>query len=121
MSLLILFFKIYFQLFVKEDSAAELGTSYSSMNRNGKTNAKKGPERDYNAYKEFFDRESEAHVLAKWMNFAGINNIEGLTIFISYLFHIRKLAVTCIVGNKLNKFFNINLWIMVTEHTSSVS
>ena len=76
--LLILFFKIYFQLFVKEDSAAELGTSYSSMNRNGKTNAKKGPERDYNAYKEFFDRESEAHVLAKWMNFARINNIEGL-------------------------------------------
>lgn len=43
-----------------------------------KTNAKKGPDRDYNAYKEFFDRESEAHVLAKWMNFAGINNIEGL-------------------------------------------
>lgn len=35
-------------------------------------------ETSYNAYKEFFDRESEAHVLAKWMNFAGINNIEGL-------------------------------------------
>ena len=84
MSLLILFFKIYFQLFVKEDSAAELGTSYSSMNRNGKANAKKGPERDYNANKEFFGRESEAHVLAKWMNFAEINNIEGLIIFIIY-------------------------------------
>lgn len=55
-----------------------MGTSYASINRNGKTNARKGPDRDYNAYKEFFDRETEAHVLAKWMDFAGINKLEGL-------------------------------------------
>lgn len=47
------------------------------MNRNGKINAKKGPDKDYNAYKEFFDRETEAHVLAKWMDFAGMKNFEG--------------------------------------------
>ena len=47
------------------------------MNRNGKTNAKKGPDKDYNAYKEFFDRETEAHVLAKWMDFAGMQSLEG--------------------------------------------
>lgn len=47
------------------------------MNRNGKTNARKGPDKDYNAYKEFFDRETEAHVLAKWMDFAGMQNFEG--------------------------------------------
>lgn len=43
------FIKIFFKLFVNKDSAAEVGTSYASMNRNGKTNAKKGPDRDYNS------------------------------------------------------------------------
>ena len=38
--------------FAKEDSAATVGTSDASMNRNGKTNAKKGPEKEYNAFKE---------------------------------------------------------------------
>ena len=44
-----------FNLFVKEESAANIGTSYASMNRCGKTNAKKGPDKDYNSYKEFID------------------------------------------------------------------
>ena len=47
------------------------------MNRNGKTNAKKGPDEDYNAYKEFFDRETEAHIIAQWMIFAGMQKHEG--------------------------------------------
>lgn len=54
-----------------------MGTSYASINRNGKGNAKKGQNKDYNAYKEFFDSESEVHVLAKWMGFAGMKNFEG--------------------------------------------
>lgn len=69
--------KVCFKLFVKESSAAELATSYASMNRCGKTNARKGPEKDYNSYTEFFERETEAHVLAKWMEFTGMENIEG--------------------------------------------
>ena len=48
------------------------------MNRTGKPNAKKGPDKDYNAYKEFFDRETEAHVFAYWMVFTGMANMEGL-------------------------------------------
>ncbi len=64
-------------MFVKEDSAADIGTSYASMNRNGKTNAKKGPDKNYNAYKEFFDRETEAHIIARWMDFAGIAEFKG--------------------------------------------
>ena len=63
---------------MKESSAAEIGTSYASMNRCGKTNARKGPEKDYNSYTEFFERETEAHILAKWMRFTGMDNIEGI-------------------------------------------
>ena len=33
------------------------------MNRTGKTNAKKGPKVDFNAYKDFHDREIEAHII----------------------------------------------------------
>lgn len=46
------------------------------MNRSGKTNAKQGPMVDYNAYKDFHDREVEAHVLASFMTFAGMNSVE---------------------------------------------
>jgi hypothetical protein len=47
------------------------------MNRNGKTNAKKGPDEDYNAYKEFFERETEGHLIARWMTFAGMEEPKG--------------------------------------------
>ena len=47
------------------------------MNRTGKTNAKKGPKVDYNAYKDFHDRETEAHIIASFMKFAGMTSIEG--------------------------------------------
>ena len=68
-----------FNLFVKAESASSIGTSYASMNRCGKTNAKKGPDKDYNSFKEFMDRETEAHVIAKWMHgFAGIENFKGI-------------------------------------------
>jgi hypothetical protein len=41
-------------LFYKEESASEMGTTCSLMNKTAKTNAKKGPDKDYNAYKDFF-------------------------------------------------------------------
>ena len=47
------------------------------MKRTGKTNAKKGPKVDYNAYKDFHDRETEAHIIASFMKFAGMTSIEG--------------------------------------------
>lgn len=43
----------------------------------GKTNAQQGPLKDYNAYKEFYDRETDGHILAAWMNFAGISTMKG--------------------------------------------
>ena len=50
----------------------------ASMNRTGKSNAKKGPDKDYNAFKEFMDRETEAHILARWMIFVGMTSLEGI-------------------------------------------
>ena len=46
------FFKIQteFSMFVKHESAGELGTSRASMNRTGKTNAAKGIEKNYKIY-----------------------------------------------------------------------
>ena len=40
---------------------AQIGTTFASMNRTGKTDAKKGPDIDYNAFKDVFDRETESH------------------------------------------------------------
>ena len=68
------------------------------MNRNGKTNGMKGPDIDYNAYSGFFDSETEAHVIAKWMEFAGINDFEGLISSQRKMFNrpfVAKGHVTC--------------------------
>ena len=52
------------------------------MNRCGKTNAKVGPMADYNAYKDFHDREFEAHVTASFMTYAGMETMEGTLIIL---------------------------------------
>ena len=54
-----------------------MGTTCSLMNKTAKTNAKKGPDKDYNAYKDFFTRETEGHIITKWMLFAGIDDLKG--------------------------------------------
>ena len=64
-------------MFYKEDSATEIGTSCASMNRTGKTNAKKGPHKDYNAYRDFHDREFESHVVSAFMEYAEMKSVEG--------------------------------------------
>jgi len=76
-----------FKLFFTRESASDVGSMCASMNRSGKTNAKQGPMVDYNAYKDFHDREFEAHVLASFMAFVGMKTMEGnfLLILISFL------------------------------------
>ena len=64
-------------MFLNNESARDVGSSCASMNRTGKTNAKKGPKTDYNAYKDFHDREIDAHILASFMKFAGMKSISG--------------------------------------------
>ena len=69
--------QICMKLFFKESSAAEIGTACSSMNRTGRSNAKKGPEKCYNAYQDFSDCETEAYIIARWMKFVGMTSMEG--------------------------------------------
>ena len=62
---------------------AQIGTC-ASMNRTGKTNAKKGPDADYNAFKDFFDRETEAHIISCWMDFVGMETMKSKLITLNY-------------------------------------
>ena len=67
-----------FDLFVKDKSAAEIGTSRASMNCCGKTNAAKGVQNHYNEYNDFHAREMEAHICASFMDMCGMANINGM-------------------------------------------
>lgn len=69
--------KMEFEMFVKNESAAELGTSRANMNRTGKTNAAKGVHNNYNEYKDFHSREVESHICASFMEMCGISKIDG--------------------------------------------
>ena len=48
------------KVFLKDESTAEVGTTSASINRTGKTNAKKGA-------RKFHEREMEGHVVASFM------------------------------------------------------
>ena len=65
------------KIFLRHESAAELGTSQSLMTRTNSSNAKEGPKKDYNAFKDFNISETEGHILAAWMHFIGMDSIEG--------------------------------------------
>lgn len=67
------------KIFVDEKSACERGSSFGEMNRSASSNDKKGPTKKYNAFKNFHESETSAHVIAAWMNFAGMNATEGIT------------------------------------------
>ena len=56
-----------FDLFVSEMSAKEMGTSRASMNRTGKTRAAQGVKKHYSEYKDFLQREVDAHICASFM------------------------------------------------------
>jgi hypothetical protein len=63
---------------VKNSSSAELGTSRASMNRTGKTTAAKGVHSNYNEYKEFHEREVEAHMCCSFMQMIGMSKLDGM-------------------------------------------
>ena len=107
-------------MFVKHSSAAEIGTSRASMNRTFKTNAAKGVNNHYNEYKEFHQREIEAHVCASFMEMSGMKTFDGkhkiLCLIISpfyghiivwfhyFGFHIHKVSILC--GNNIRSVRN---------------
>ena len=61
---------------MKHKSVSELGTTRSNMNRTGKTTAAQGIEKKYNEYKEFNDREVEAHICAAFMEMSDMDTLE---------------------------------------------
>ena len=48
------------------------------MNRTGKTTAAKGVHDHYNEYKEFHEREVEAHICASFMPMYGMKKLDGM-------------------------------------------
>ena len=72
-----LLIKVSNKIFVKEESAGEMGTSFDEMNHSDHSNAKKGPTKDFNAFKDFHESETVASILAAWMEFSGMDSIEG--------------------------------------------
>lgn len=80
------------KVFLKDESTAEVGTTSASINRTGKTNAKKGAD-DYNSYKKFHEREIEGHVEASFMVPCGMLSmfivfITVLNFYIIFLFYL---------------------------------
>lgn len=65
---------------MSHSSAAEVGTTRASINRTSKTNAAKGVSNHYNEYKEFHQREVEAHICASFMEMSGMEKIDGKSI-----------------------------------------
>lgn len=76
--------QIEFETFVKATSAAELGTSTASINRTEKTNAKKEVHSNYNEYKEFHEREVEAHICAAFMEMSSMYKLNCMRHFVYF-------------------------------------
>lgn len=70
-------------MFYKAESVAEVGTTKANINRTNKTNACAGPHKKYNEYKEFHQREVEAHICASFMEMPGMKDPSGklLTVY----------------------------------------
>lgn len=75
-NIIIIHEQIEFERFVRHSSAGEMGTSRASMNRTEKTTASKGIGKTYNEYKEFHEREVEAHICAAFMEMSGMENMD---------------------------------------------
>ena len=58
-------------------SAREIGTTRASMNRTGKTRAAQGVKKRYNEYKDFLQREVEAHICAPFMEMHDMKSLDG--------------------------------------------
>ena len=80
---------------MKHQSVGELGTTRASMNRTCKTNAAKGVDKAYNEYKEFHDREIEAHICATFMEMTNMSSLKGIFV-IDPLCTIMKMSVVLV-------------------------
>lgn len=88
------------------------------MNRTGKTNAKKGPHDEYNAFRDFHEREIEAHILASFMTHIGARSLEGqfgnITVIMQYcnLYH----AIESTTNQNTGKLLYIRQYYIQPSH-----
>lgn len=71
-----------FKLFFKKELLGDVGSICVFMNRCGKINVKVGFMVDYNAYKDFYDREFEVYVIVFFMIYVGMEIMEGILIIL---------------------------------------
>ncbi|KAI8511021.1 hypothetical protein Bbelb_119370 [Branchiostoma belcheri] len=67
---------IHHRLFLKEESAREHGTLCANFNKIKRSNAKQGPDKSYNAYKEGVTTETSSLFIGATMKCFGMENIE---------------------------------------------
>ncbi|KAL7395303.1 hypothetical protein ABVT39_014114 [Epinephelus coioides] len=70
-------YEVYHSIFFKEVSARDHGTLCSNMNRMKCSNAKAGPHKAYNPYKEVVKKDTAALLLAATMEQLGLKNAHG--------------------------------------------
>ncbi|XP_078661588.1 LOW QUALITY PROTEIN: uncharacterized protein LOC144905714 [Branchiostoma floridae x Branchiostoma belcheri] len=71
-------YKTHWKIFYDDKSAREHGSMASNMNKLRASNAKKGPHHDFNAYREFVDKETDSIVLDGTMDHFGMETMEDL-------------------------------------------
>lgn len=106
------------KIFTEEKSASEKGTSFAEMNRSACSNAKQGPTKQYNAFKDFHDSETTAHILAAWMQFTGMNGIEGFRKY--YYLSIISFINLCVLITGLYLASSQSIILLVIEEKKKV-
>lgn len=64
-------------MFVTDTSGKDIGTSRAIMNRTGKSRAAQGVNSHYNEYKDFDQKEVEAHICASFMEMLDMTMLDG--------------------------------------------
>ena len=65
------------ELFRREESGSQFGTTAWAMNVLCTSNAKKGPHKAMNAYSEFNDKELDGQIIAITMKYFGMKKFDG--------------------------------------------
>ena len=70
-------FQVKEEIFNNKDSGKEFGTVNWSMNFLYSSNAKKGPHSNYNAYKDFSDKELDSQICTMAMEYFNMDFFSG--------------------------------------------
>ena len=77
---LVTFSQVKDKIFRKEDSGNEFGTVTWGMNVTHSSNAKMGPKKNYNAYRNYTDMETDAQIIVMSMDYFNMTDINGMNL-----------------------------------------